>query len=175
MRALLCVAMACAAAGCASTVETVDHRMLLQPGTARYEMAELDLFVMPMELEAPLPAFPEDIIDADVPPVEACAELWLSSEGEVTRASAIHDLPGCAGEGDRAAAPFEQTVLDTLRGWSFTPARVCRFREDQRDKRAKGDCRGDVEVVRVPVRLAYAFRFERRHGRTGVGLRRLQG
>ncbi len=159
--------------GCANCVERVDHRMLLQSGTAQYEMAELDLFVMPMELEAPLPAFPEGIIDADVPPVEACAELWLSSEGEVTRVGAIHDLPGCTGVDGVAAAPFEQSVLDTLRGWSFTPARICRFREDQRDKRAKGDCRGDVEVVRVPVRLAYAFRFERRHGRADVGSRRL--
>lgn len=175
MRAFFCGVLACLAAGCASTVETVDHRMLLQPGTAQYEMADLDLFVMPMELEAPLPGFPAGVVDADVPPVEACAEIWLSSEGEVTRVSAIHDLPGCAGEGDRAAAPFEQSVLDTLRGWSFAPARVCRFREDQRDKRAKGDCRGDVEVVRVPVRLAYAFRFERRHGRVDVGSRRLPG
>ncbi|HET7656442.1 MAG TPA: hypothetical protein VFK18_05585 [Luteimonas sp.] len=159
------------AGGCTSTVETVDHRMLLQPGTAQYRMAELDLFVMPMELEAPLPAFPADVVAGDVPAIEACAELWLSSDGEVTRVAALHDLPGCSGGG--AAAPFEQAVVQTLGQWSFTPARVCRFREDQRAQREQGDCRGDVEIERVPVRLAYAFRFERRHGRAEVGSRRL--
>ena len=145
--------------------------MLLQPGTAQYRMAELDLFVMPMELEAPLPGFPADVVAAEVPAIEACAEVWLSGEGEVTRVAAVHDLPGCS-DGD-AAAPFEQAVVETLRRWSFTPARVCHFREDQAVQRAQGDCRGDVEIERVPVRLAYAFRFERRHGRAEVGSRRL--
>jgi hypothetical protein len=160
-------------AACASTVETVEPRMLLQPGTARYEMPPLDLFVMPMELEAPLPAFPESVPAAEVAPLEACVELWLSAEGDVTRVAVVHDLPGCAEAGNTAAAPFEQAVVDALGRWTFSPARVCHFREDQRAKRDAGDCRGDVAIDRVPVRLAYAFRFERHQGRADVGSRRL--
>ena len=159
-------------AGCASSVETVDHQMLLQPGTAQYEMDDLEFFVMPMELDAPLPVFPEAVTAPEVAPVFVCAEIWLSADGDVTRVAPVGDLPGC-GDGADAAAPFEAAVLVRLRQWSFTPARVCRFREDQRDKRERGDCRGDVEVERVPVRLAYAFRFERHQGRAAVGSRRL--
>ena len=173
MRALVWCALGCMATGCASTVETVDHRMLLQPGTAQYEMDELELFLMPMELDAPLPAFPVRVVADEVPPITACVEVWLSADGDVTRLAPLHDLPGCSAAGDDALAHFEQSVLAALHGWSFTPARVCRFREDQREKRERGDCRGDVEVERVPVRLAYAFRFERHGGRAAVGSRRL--
>ena len=158
-------------AGCASTVETVDHRMLLQPGTAQYEMDELELFVMPMELDAPLPGFPEGLAAAEIEPVVACVEVWLSKDGDITRVAPVHDLPDCGD--DASATPFEASVLDGMRQWTFTPARVCRFREDQRALRERGDCRGDVVVERVPVRLAYAFRFERREGRATVGSRRL--
>ena len=146
--------------------------MLLQPGTATYEMDELELFVMPLELQTPLPVFPSAIEAAEVQPVTVCAELWLSASGDVTRVAPIHDLPGCA-EDDDVAAAFEQSVLAGLARWTFIPARVCRFREDQRGKRERGDCRGDVEIVSVPVRLAYAFRFERHQGRVAVGSRRL--
>ena len=163
-----------AAGGCASTVENVDHRLLLQRGTAQYEMGPLDLFVMPMELDAPLPAFPQSVPGRDEPAtVIACAELWLSAEGDITHLVALHGPPGCAAETDTRAAPFEQAVLARLAAWEFSPAMVCRFGEDQRDQRARGDCRGDVEVVHVPVRLAYAFRFERHDGRVAVGSHRL--
>lgn len=160
-------------AGCASSVETVQPRMLLQPGAAKYQMPPLDLFVMPIELEAPVPGFPDAVTAAEVPAVEACAELWLSVDGEVTHVAAVHDLPGCSGADDPGAAPFQRSVLEALRHWSFTPARICHFREDQRGQRARGDCRGDVAVQRVPVRLAYAFRFERHKGRAQVGSRPL--
>jgi hypothetical protein len=159
-------------AGCASTVQTVDHEMLLQPGTAQYRMDELELFVMPLELDAPLPVFPEAVTATEVAPVTACAEAWLSEDGDVTHVAAVHGLPGCDAAGE-ASAPFAASVLDALSHWSFTPPMVCRFREDQRAQREAGDCRGDVEVRRVPVRLAYAFRFERRAGRAAVGSRRL--
>ena len=173
MRTAAVAAVASLLAGCASTVETVDHQLLLQPGTAQYQMAPLDLFVMPMELEAPLPAFPEGAPSGELAAVTACAELWLSIDGDITHVAAVRDAPGCAGPADPGAAPFERAVLASLGQWEFSPAMVCRFREDQRDKRARGDCRGDVEVVRVPVRLAYAFRFERHDGRVAVGRRRL--
>lgn len=172
-RAAIGVLIVALAGGCASTVETVDHQMLMQPGAVQYEMDDLELFVMPMELEAPLPPFPAGVTGNEVAPVVVCVEIWLSTDGDVTHVAPVHDLPGCAGEGDAAAVPFESAVLAALPLWSFTPARVCRFREDQRDRRERGDCRGDVEIERVRVRLAYAFRFERHEGRAAVGSKRL--
>ena len=171
MRLRVPVALTLLLAGCASTVETVDRRMLLQPGTETYELDPLELFVMPMALDAPLPTFPDDSGEANGS-VVACAEVWISATGDIARVSALHDAPGCPG-GDDAVAAFERAVLASMRNWSFSPAMICRFRPDQRDKRERGDCRGDVEVQRVPVRLAYAFEFQRRGGRVAVAPRRL--
>ncbi len=174
IRGMLAAAVvALSLAGCASSVARVDHHLLLQRGTMQYEMQPLELFVMPQELEAPLPPFPASVSGEEVGPVVACVELWLSESGDVTHVGPLHGAAGCATEGDLALVPFEEAVMTTLQAWQFSPARICRFREDQREQREKGDCRGDVEVDAVPVRIAYVFRFERHQGRADVGSRRL--
>lgn len=158
-------------AGCASTVETVDHRLLLQPGTETYTLDDYELFVMPVELAAPLPSFPAGVAEG-AETVFVCAETWLSADGDVTRVSPLHGVPGCPATEDPAAVPFEEAVVGSLGDWRFSPAMICRFRPDQREQRERGDCRGDVDVRRVPVRLAFSFEFRRGEGRA-LAARRL--
>lgn len=154
----------------------VDHALLMPSGQPRYEMDELALFVMPMELESPAPAFPAGIPAGDVAPVTVCVETWLDDAGEVTRLQPARGVDGCPPQADAQAAPYERAVVRAMQAWTFSAAAICRFPERLRAQRERGDCRGkDVALTHVPVRLTYAFTFERRAGRAQVVSARLPG
>jgi hypothetical protein len=56
-----------------------------------------------------------------------------------------------------------------MRRWTFSAAAICRFPERLRAQRERRDCTGkDVALTHVPVRLTYAFTFERQAGRARV-------
>jgi hypothetical protein len=154
----------------------VDHALLMPPGQPRYEMDDLALFVMPMELESPPPAFPAAIAAGDVAPVTVCVEAWLDEAGDVTRLVPARGGDGCPRQADAQATPFEQAAVQAMHAWSFSAAAICRFPERLRAQRERGDCRGkDVALTHVPVRLTYAFTFERQAGRAQVASTRLGG
>ena len=57
--------------------------------------------------------------------------------------------------------------LDSASGRA--PARICRFPEHLRAQMERGDCTGrEVDIDKVPVRLAYAFTFQCTDGRASV-------
>lgn len=147
----------------------VDYALLMQPGQPQYEMDELALFVMPMELESPTPAFPADVAAGDVAPVTVCIEAWLDAGGEIVRVVPARDGEGCPTRAAAGLAPYEQAAARALHGWSFSAAAICHFPEALRTQRDRGDCRGNaIELEHVPVRLTYAFTFERQAGRAQV-------
>ena len=154
----------------------VDHALLMPSGQPRYEMDELALFVMPMELESPAPAFPAGIPAGDVAPVTVCVEAWLDDAGDVTRLQPARGVDACPRQADAQATPYERTVVQATQPWTFPAAPSCQFPERVRAQRERGDCRGrDVVLTHVPVRLTYAFTFERRAGRAQVVSTRLPG
>jgi len=154
----------------------VDYALLMPPGQPRYEMDDLALFVMPIELESPTPAFPAGIPGGDVAPVTVCVEAWLDDAGDISRLVPAHGGDACPQQADAQLAPYEQAVVKTMHAWSFSAAAICRFPERLRAQRDRGDCRGkDIALTHVPVRLTYAFTFERRAGRAQVGSARLDG
>jgi hypothetical protein len=147
----------------------VDHMLLLQPGQPQYRMDDLALFVMPMELDAQPPAFPPGIAAGDVAPVTVCVEAWLDDEGDISRLAPVHGGEGCAEQADAQVAPFEQVAVQAMHGWRFSAAAICRFPERLRAKRERGDCTSPgIELTHVPVRLTYAFTFERHAGRDRI-------
>lgn len=147
---------------------------MLLPGTeARHALAPTELFVMPVTLAAPEPAFPGVAEGARAIDVTVCAEVWLSADGEITRIAPFEAAPECAGGTDPQVQPYAQSVADALQRWEFTPAMICEFPPELGHKRAQGDCTGpEVLVRRVPVRLNYAFTFSIRDGRRRVGFAR---
>lgn len=165
-----------ATVGCATRSASVDHRMLLPPGGDRIELEPQQLFVMPIALSQPEPEFP--LAEAGTTgPVEvtACAEVWLSAEGDVTRVTPFHDAPECEPGADPEMRGYAQAVDAALRRWEFTPAMICEFPPQALAKRERGDCTGpEVTVRRVPVRLNYAFTFSSRDGKRQVGIARRQ-
>lgn len=175
MRAWVAAAACLAIAGCATRVADIDHRMLLPQGGDRIELGPQQLFVMPIALAQPEPAFPP--VEAGAAPVgvTVCAELWLSADGDVTRVMPFDGAPGCAPEGDASARVYAQAAAEALRQWAFTPATICEFPPQALAKRERGDCTGsEVEVRHVPVRLDYAFTFSSRDGKRRVGVARTQ-
>lgn len=176
-RGWLAVALLPALIACGAHTTRVAHRMLMPASGERHETDAHELFVMPLTLSSPQPAFPEHAGVPDRGDLElvVCAEVWLSENGDVTRVAPLADAPGCAGGSDPSSAPYAASVLAALRGWEFTPAMICSFPPEALDRRARGDCTGpDVVIRRVPVRLDYAFTFSSRHGRRQVGMARRQ-
>lgn len=152
-------------AACASRIAKVDHQMILQPGEVRHELESLELFVMPMELDAPRPGFPTGYTEGDLMPLVVCVEVWLDASGDPTHVAALQQEPGCPARRDARLPVFEQAVVDALWNWHWTPARICRFPEHLRAQMERGGCTGrEVDIDKVPVRLAYAFTFERKAG-----------
>jgi hypothetical protein len=146
----------------------VDYTLVQQPAQPQYAMDELTLFVMPMELESPSPAFPPDVAPGDVAPVTVCVEAWLDAEGDITRVVPARG-EGCPHGDEASLSAYEQASMQALRAWSFSAAAICRFPEALRAQRERGDCRGSgIELEHVPVRLTYAFTFERHAGRAQV-------
>jgi hypothetical protein len=185
-RALAAAALAVLLTACAAGVAhvdpapadstRVDHALLKPAGQPQYQMDDLSLFVMPMELDAPPPAFPAGGAGGDVAPVTVCVEAWLDDAGDVSQLVPARGADGCPERADPAAAPYEQAVVQAMQAWSFSAAAICRFPERLRAQRERGDCRGkDVELTHVPVRLTYAFTFERHAGRAQVVSARLRG
>jgi hypothetical protein len=147
----------------------VDYSLLLQPGQPQYAMDDLTLFVMPMELESPQPAFPAGVPPGDVPPLTVCVEAWLDAAGDVARVAPARGGEGCPAAGVAGLVPYEQAAVQAMQAWSFSAAAICHFPEALRAQRERGDCRGsEVALEHVPVRLTYAFTFERQAGRAQV-------
>lgn len=169
MRMLAVLAASCVLAACASRVARVDHQVILQPGEVRHELESLELFVMPMELDAPPPGFPAGYAEGDLEPLEVCVEVWLDASGDPTHVVALQQEPQCPPRMDMRVAAFEQAVVDALWHWHWTPARICRFPQHLQAQMERGDCTGrEVDIDKVPVRLAYSFTFERKAGRASV-------
>lgn len=169
MRVLAVLAAGFLLAACASRVARVDHQVILQPGEVRHELDGLELFVMPMELDARPPGFPAEYGEGDLAPLVVCVEVWLDASGDPTYVAALQQEPDCLPRTDARTLAFEQAVVDALWHWHWAPARICRFPERLRAQMERGDCTGrEVDIDEVPVRLAYAFTFERKAGRASV-------
>ena len=147
----------------------VDYALVQQTNQPQYQMDEFTLFVMPSELESPSPEFPADVAPGDVAPVTVCVEAWLDAAGGITRLGPARRAEGCPGQDDAGLAPYELASVQAMRAWSFSAAAICHFPAHLRAQRARGDCRGsEVVLEHVPVRLTYAFTFERHSGRARV-------
>jgi hypothetical protein len=154
----------------------VDHALLQPAGQPQYQMDDLSLFVMPSELDSPAPAFPPGVAAGDVAPVTVCVEAWLDAAGDISRLAPLHGSDGCPGQADAEVASYEDSVMHAMQAWSFSAAAICHFPEHLRAQRERGDCRGrEIVLTHVPVRLTYAFTFERHAGKAQVASSRLVG
>lgn len=164
-RLLVAACVIVALGACASRGATVGKRMVLPPGALAMTLEKRQGFLMAVPIHEPLPRL-ETAAGPDGR-TEVCVEIVIDAEGTVPEARHTPGVDGCHATPDPA---YVTATLDAVRQWRYFAAAVCTFPEGQAKT---GDCSGEDVVVRaVPIRLTYAFAFERMAGRTRVRARR---
>jgi hypothetical protein len=157
---------------CATRTATVDQRLILPEGSARYELAEHQAFVFPSPRDNAAPGFPQGFEPRELPPTTLCTSFVVDAAGGVGEVKLLAE-PGCV---DPALQPrLGGAVLAAVSAWRYEPAVFCNYPDAAtRDRDWNGSgCAGAVqEATPVAVSLAYAFTFEVRNGRQRVGATR---
>lgn len=162
-------AIALGLAGCASSATSVDKRMVLPPGAPAMTLAQREGFLMAVPIHEPLPRLEAAVAGPDGR-TEVCVEIVVDADGVVSEARHMPGVDACAAEPEAA---YVDAALDAVRRWTFFAAAICAFPAGQAKT---DDCSGEGMVVRaVPIRLMYAFAFERSGGQSRVRARRTGG
>lgn len=172
MRAVGWIALAAIAlglSGCASRATSVDKRMVLPPGAPAMTLEQREGFLMAVPIHEPLPRL-EAVAAGPDGRTEVCVEIVIDADGVVSEARHMPGVDACATEPEAA---YVAAALDAVRQWTFFAAAICEFPAGQAKT---DDCSGEGVIVRaVPIRLMYAFAFERSGGQSRVRARRTGG
>lgn len=164
--AALGVSVAAALAGCAHTRGSVDARMVLPAAAPRMQLSETQGLLMAVSIEQPMPLYPESAAGGDGR-TEVCVSFVVTADGQVSEAAHAPGVDTCAERPDPALVA---AALDAVSRWTFFGAAICEYPQGVAPA---PDCSGEDAVLRaVPIRLMYAFTFERVGGRGRVAVRR---
>ncbi len=171
-RVLLALAIS-ALAACASSlretrIDSVERRLIMPEGSARYEMAAHQAFAYPAPRDNPSPVFPADYPVRELAPTTLCVSFVVDERGEPTQVSPLVQ-EGCAPA--EQFALLRDAMLAAVSGWRFEPAMFCDYPDAatrDRDWNGHGCAGTTVEARVVPVSLAYAFTFSLRNGKGEV-------
>lgn len=170
--ALLALAIAglaaCAGASKETRIDSVERRLIMPEGGARYEMAAHQAFAYPAPRDNASPVFPADYPARELAPTTLCVSFVVDERGEPTQVNPLTQ-EGCAPA--EQFALLRDAMLAAVNGWRFEPAMFCDYPDAatrDRDWNGQG-CAGEtVEARVVPVSLAYAFTFSLRNGKGEV-------
>lgn len=164
--AALSFVTAVALAGCAHTRQAVDARMVLPAAAPRIQLDQTQALLMAVSIEQPMPVYPESTGGRDGR-TEVCISFVVTADGQVSQAAHAPGVDTCDERPDPALVA---AALEAVSRWTFFAAAVCEYPEGVAPA---PDCSGEDVVVRaVPIRLMYAFAFERVGGRGRVVVRR---
>lgn len=162
---LAAVGLAVCLPACTTRGTAIDKRMVLPPGARTMALDRQQGFLMAVPIDEPLPAL-EGMATGPDGRVEVCVEIVIDDEGRVSAARHTPGVDGCHATPDPA---YVAAALEAVRRWRYFAAAVCEFPAGQAKT---DDCRGEDVVVRaVPIRLTYAFAFERVAGKARVRAR----
>ena len=163
-----CLGVCIALFGCkaGSKLSRVDASMILPASAARMRLEERQIFLMPSEIESPVPAFPSGYSGKDMD-ATVCAEFVVSAEGEVSDIRQISDEEGCEPDTSIQGRTLFSEVRGALSRWSYFAGAICTFEIDE------GECeRQGAKMTPSAVRLAYRFRFFVLNGKKSVQTRK---
>lgn len=144
----------------------IDKRMVLPPGAVAMTLETRQGFLMAVPIHEPLPVLADNARGPDGR-TEVCVEIVVDAEGQVSEARHMPGVDACDAQPEAA---YVAAALAAVREWTFFAAALCEFPEG---RPVTGDCSGDGVTVRaIPIRLMYAFAFERRGGQARVRARR---
>lgn len=170
-RWMLAVAIAGLTA-CASSpairIDSVERRLILPEGSARYEMAAHQAFAFPVPQDNVSPVFPADYPARELAPTTLCVSFVVDEQGKPVQVAALAQ-EGCASA--EQFASLRDAMLVAVNQWRFEPAMFCDYPDAgtrDRDWNGVGCAGATVQKRIVPVSLAYAFTFSLRNGKGEV-------
>lgn len=159
-------------AGCASSsstrIDSVERRLIMPEGSARYEMAAHQAFAYPVPQDNVSPVFPGDYPARELAPTTLCVSFVVDELGRPAKVAAL-DQVGCAPA--EQFASLRDAMLVAVNQWRFEPAMFCDYPDAatrDRDWNGVGCAGATVQKRIVPVSLAYAFTFSLRNGKGEV-------
>ena len=155
------VALALCLAGCARQVRPapqgeVEAGLLFPFGAPTVEVRKDEqLFAAAPVGSQPMPAYPPQLLESGLDARRVCVEIIVQADGQVASARRNNEAGECRfGEVEPA---FVDSAVDTIRGWQFFGAQICRF---PAHVEANDGCEGEgVEIEPIPMRLTYVFAF----------------
>lgn len=159
---------ACASAPGGTRIDSVERRLILPEGSARYEMAAHQAFAYPAPRDNASPVFPADYPARELAPTTLCVSFVVDEQGEPAQVAALAQ-EGCAPA--EQFAPLRDAMLTAVAHWRFEPAMFCDYPDAatrDRDWNGVGCAGATVQARVVPVSLAYAFTFSLRNGKGEV-------
>ncbi len=107
---------------------------------------------MPIEINTPLPEVPRDMEMGGK--FTICAEIVVSSVGDVQNIDLRELAEDCANSRDGFAEMLSKAVLEAVSKWEYIAAGVCRYQH------SAAECESSsANVEAIPVKLAYKFVF----------------
>jgi len=153
---LLCSAII----GCQSTTRTVGAGMVLPEMGDRIELRSTQRFIFPGEFaELPLPGFPEDTPQRATFDTTVCLSFTVNEYGETID---IQTEDGADPECDSAAKQPSLVVAaaEAVESWEFLAGAICDYDTVDQQQADDDSCKHARRVTAIPVRLAWAFRFQ---------------
>jgi len=168
MLALVIAGLAACAGPSGTRIDSVERKLILPEGSARYEMAAHQAFVYPEPRDNASPRFPADYPGRELAPTTLCVSFVVDDSGMPVNVSALAQ-EGCAPA--EQFALLRDAMLAAVAGWRFEPAMFCDYPDAatrDRDWNGEGCAGATVKKRVVPVSLAYAFTFSLRNGKGEV-------
>lgn len=159
---------ACANAPGETRIDSVERRLILPEGSARYEMAAHQAFAYPAPRDNASPVFPADYPARELAPTTLCVSFVVDEQGEPAQVAALAQ-EGCAPA--EQFAPLRDAMLTAVAHWRFEPAMFCDYPDAATRACTVAPAQPTPFQSRsrvVPVSLAYAFTFSLRNGKGEV-------
>lgn len=139
-------------------------RMVVPPGTARYQLAMGEVSSGATPLQRVPPVYPAAVLAHCPPPQEIAALLVVGMRGEVEDVRVATE-----GQADADQRAFIAAVRDAALQWQFNPLIINRW---------AADAEGNTHVAGTdtrPFSLTYLFRFACHGGRSNVSSEQASG
>lgn len=168
MLAVMLAGLTACASPPAIRIDSVERRLIMPEGSARYEMAAHQAFAFPVPQDNVSPVFPADYPARELAPTTLCVSFVVDAAGNPAQVNALAQ-EGCAPA--EQFVPLRDAMLAAVRQWRFEPAMFCDYPDAatrDRDWNGVGCAGATVQKRIVPVSLAYAFTFSLRNGKGEV-------
>lgn len=176
---VFCIVLILLISGCANLntgmLRTSSVEPFIPSNAASYTIESNQRFIIGKPLNPLQPPIYPSTAKTTSDEVSVCLEISISEDGVVYESRPLTAIPGCPNEAGDIPSEFASSARQAAMTWRFTPSRLCTYAKGYDATTETTGCGGPVmQIVPVPIRLAFRFRFTRGASRVGeVTMRRL--